>query len=116
MLTVNQSAMLARAALSHTISFHTFAAPARAVPFIKIAGRACTLSPRPQYPQSCTIRSFSVAKAMPFEFFSSRQSQDAKKDAQSQSPVILSEPAWPHPVYTERQMNDIVCPVLTGIR
>lgn len=53
---------------------------------------------------------------MPFEFFSSRQSQDAKKDAQSQSPVILSEPAWPHPVYTERQMNDIVCPVLTGIR
>lgn len=50
-------------------------------------------------------RQFSTAKTLPFEFFSSKRSQEKKKDV---LPVtIQSEPAWPHPVYTEKQANDI---------
>ena len=106
MLTANHRAILARTVLLHTISFQTCTTPARAVPLAKVVTRAYTLAHRPQ---PCTPRSFSTAKAMPFEFISSRQSQGTKKDTQPQSLVILSEPAWPHPVYSEKQMNDIVC-------
>ena len=88
------------------MSIHTLTAPAATLPLMRTAGCVYSVHQRPLAIgiASNNRRQFSTAKVLPFEFFSSKRSQEAKKEA----PIVHSEPAWPHPVYTEKQMNDIV--------
>ncbi|RPB29143.1 alternative oxidase [Terfezia boudieri ATCC MYA-4762] len=89
-------------ALCH-ISTHTIT-PAATLPLLRTAGHVYTFKQhQPFTPNAC--RQFSTAKTLPFEFFSSKRSQETKGNVQPLS--LPSEPAWPHPVYTEKQMNDI---------
>lgn len=98
MLTASHTAVMAKTALCH-MSIHTIAAPAVALPLLRTASHVYTF----KQPNAC--RQFSTAKSLPFEFFSSRRNQESRNNGQSV--VVHSEPAWPHPVYTEKQMNDI---------
>ena len=108
MLATRHTAVMAKTALYH-MSIHTLSTPAATLPLMRTAAAGCVYSIH-QHPPAVAItpnsrRQFSTAKALPFEFFSSKRSQELAKKA---APVVHSEPAWPHPVYTEKQMNDIV--------
>lgn len=95
---------MAKTAL-YRISIHTIT-PATTLPFLRTAGHVYTFKQHQKFtPNAC--RQFSTAKTLPFEFFSSKRSQETKKNIQPGA--VQPEPAWPHPVYTEKQMNDIVC-------
>lgn len=102
MLAANHTAMMAKTALCH-ISFHTITAPAATLPLLRTAGHVYSFKQHQTFTHN-NRRQFSTAKALPFEFFSSKRSEK-QKDANSV--VVHSEPAWPHPVYTEKQMSDI---------
>ena len=104
MLTTRHTAVMAKMALCH-ISIHTIT-PAATLPLLRTAGHVYTFKQHQTFTSNAR-RQFSTAKTLPFEFFSSKRSQETKGNVQ---PVTEhSEPAWPHPVYTEKQANDIVC-------
>lgn len=103
MLATSHTAVMAKTALCH-ISIHTIT-PATIL--LRTAGHAHVFKQHHTFTPNSS-RQFSTVKTLSFDFFSSKRSQETKKNVNSM-PIVHSEPAWPHPVYTEKQMNDIVC-------
>lgn len=81
--------------------------------------RAACMRPRqlaytPHLAGIASPRQFSAGNIRSFSIFSSKRSKDAgeaksAKKEEDTTVKVLTEPAWPHPVYTHKQMMDIVC-------
>ena len=107
MFTARHTAVMAKTALCH-ISIYTVT-PAATFPLLRTAGHVYKFKQHETFTPNAH-RQFSTARALPFEFFSSKRSQGTKGTEENVQPVTVhSEPAWPHPVYTEKQASDIVC-------